>query len=225
MGLVDWHWTQERPIRLPPLDSVDLVILAGDQTTFLGRDANATLIDAIRERVPRVAAVCGNCDQPETETYFDEESIGLDRQARRYGRLLVAGLSGGLPFGGLPYERTEDDYRTAASEVFAAVDEAKGEVQTSDTIGTILVSHQPPYETACDLTKGRHVGSRSLRTAIEQHQPDLVFSGHIHEAVGDDQIGRSRIVNPGPWFRGCYLDIDLSGGTLDWSIHQVSREG
>ena len=85
---------------------------------------------------------------------------------------------------------------------------------------TILVSHQPPHGTACDLARGRHVGSQSLRAAVERHQPDLVFSGHIHEAIGDDTIGPTRVVNPGPWFQGrsLVIEADAEAGSVEFEI-------
>lgn len=39
-------------------------------------------------------------------------------------------------------------------------------------------------------------GSKAVRKAIEKFQPDLVLSGHIHEAGGiEEQIGKTRIIN------------------------------
>ena len=136
-------------------------------------------------------AVCGNCDQPPVEDYFREIDIDLDRRARVIDGVRFIGLSGGLPFGDLPYERTEEDYERVAAEAF-------GNAATVEGRPTILVSHQPPFGTACDLAPPASTSaSKSLRAAVERHQPDLVFSGHIHESIGAGTIGPTRVVNPG----------------------------
>jgi Icc-related predicted phosphoesterase len=56
---------------------------------------------------------------------------------------------------------------------------------------------------------GTHVGSKSVRDFIEREQPDVVICGHIHEARGQDAIGRSKIVNCGPASKGYYAVIEI----------------
>lgn len=73
----------------------------------------------------------------------------------------------------------------------------------SDPKRTIYVLHDPPYGTALDtLWNGQHIGSMAVRKFIEQHQPPLVLSGHIHESPKVsgkvvDRIGGTLCVNPG----------------------------
>ena len=81
---------------------------------------------------------------------------------------------------------------------------------------TVFLSHQPPRNTACDLARGRHVGSQAIRECIEEHQPDLVLCGHIHEAIGCDRIGNSLIVNPGPWLAGNLLRLRIESGEIEF---------
>jgi Icc-related predicted phosphoesterase len=40
-------------------------------------------------------------------------------------------------------------------------------------------------------------GSRSVRLAIETHQPMLGLHGHIHESAGVIRLGRTLCANPG----------------------------
>ncbi len=218
LGLVDLHWSGQRSPRLPDPSGFDLVLLAGDLTNFLGPDHARRIVEPLQESGVPVLAVCGNCDLPTVENYFREEEMDLDRRARVVDGVKLVGLSGGLPFGDLPYERTEADYDRVAAEAFAAAAAVDGRP-------TILVSHQPPFGTACDIARGLHVGSRSLRTAIERCQPDLVFSGHIHEAVGADTIGRTQVVNPGPWFQGrsVVIEADPDTGAVDFEIRGPER--
>ena len=79
-------------------------------------------------------------------------------------------------------------------------------------------SHNPPKDTNLDRTdSGAHVGSAGIRKFIEDCQPLLVVSGHIHESRGVDKIGRTRLVNPGALAEGFYAvaEISFSGGTAN----------
>jgi Icc-related predicted phosphoesterase len=58
------------------------------------------------------------------------------------------------------------------------------------------------------LHSGIHAGSIAVREFIEEHEPELVVCGHIHEARGVDAIGKSTIVNCGPLFKGSYALIE-----------------
>jgi Icc-related predicted phosphoesterase len=202
---MDFHWSGRGDPHLPDLTEIDLVLLGGDITHFAGIDVARTLIEKIQEAGPRVLAVCGNCDRPEIEGYLEQIGIDLDRRAQVIAGTVFAGLSAGLPFGGCPYERTEKEFAAAAGKARAAAEEiwAPGP--------TILLSHQPPYGTKCDrVLKIRHVGSHAIRELIEDWQPDLVLCGHIHESAGDDLIGKTRVINPGPWRRGHSLRFDIT---------------
>jgi Icc-related predicted phosphoesterase len=210
VGLVDLHWSGRAPLRLPDLDRVDLVLLGGDLTNFRGVEVARTIVDEIRARGPAVLAVCGNTDLPEIETYLRAEEIDLDRRSRVVAGTTFAGVSAGLPFGGTPYERSE-------SQFAAAAEDALGAAATSGARPVVLVSHQPPRDTRCDLTRGGHVGSSAIRAAILRHQPELVLCGHIHESAGNDLLEASRIVNPGPWFQGGVLRFRVVDGRVEMS--------
>jgi Icc-related predicted phosphoesterase len=202
---MDFHWSGRGDPHLPDLTEIDLVLLGGDITHFAGIDVARTLIEKIQEAGPRVLAVCGNCDRPEIEGYLEQIGVALDRRAQVIAGTVFAGLSAGLPFVGCPYERTEKEFAAAGGKARAAAEEiwAPGP--------TILLAHQPPYGTKCDrVLKIRHVGSRAIRELVEDWQPDLVLCGHIHESAGTDLIGKTRIINPGPWRRGHSLRFDIT---------------
>lgn len=203
--LADLHWSGQRALSLPEeLEACDLVVLGGDISNFCGKDVIRQAVERVRKLCPKVLAVCGNCDLPEGEEVLRELDIDLDGRRRELGGVTWLGLSGGLPFGGCPYERTEAEYEQAAAHLWRQA--------TTGTV--ILVSHQPPFGVVCDRTRGRHVGCMALRRAIEAHQPALVLCGHIHEGSGTDQIGGSMIANPGPWMSRRYLTFDLEEGEI-----------
>ena len=78
-----------------------------------------------------------------------------------------------------------------------------------------MVSHQPPYDTINDqVSPGVHVGSKSIRKFIEERQPLICFTGHIHEGTGIDHIGNTAIVNPGPAGKGSYVLTEILDGKI-----------
>jgi len=57
------------------------------------------------------------------------------------------------------------------------------------------------------------VGSRAVRTAIEEIQPLLGLHGHVHESPGAAKIGRTLCLNPGSEYaagvlRGAIITLD-----------------
>lgn len=210
LALVDIHWSGRRPVELPDLSGIDLVLLGGDLTHFKGVEVARALVDEIRAAGPEVLGVCGNCDRPEIEGFLEETGIALDRRARVIAGAAFAGLSAGLPFGRCPYERTEEEFAAAGAVARSAAD------ATGAPGPTILLSHQPPRGTRCDrVLRLKHVGSRAIRRLVEDWQPDLVLCGHIHEARGRDTIGRSVVINPGPWRSGYCLRFEVGPAGLD----------
>lgn len=94
---------------------------------------------------------------------------------------------------------------------------------------SVFVLHSPPHGTACDMIGTRtHVGSRAIRAFIEQHQPRLTLSGHIHESARvsgswRDTVGATVCVNPGQFgqARACGVWFDPTGpaGSLAHTVH------
>ena len=82
-----------------------------------------------------------------------------------------------------------------------------------DLDSAILNLHPPPYGTKLDVapkltpdlevvtsagaTVMENVGSKAVAAALEKHQPMLSLHGHIHEAAGQERIGRTLAINPG----------------------------
>ena len=63
----------------------------------------------------------------------------------------------------------------------------------------VLITHAPPFETACDKMSIGNVGSVSYKEFIEKFKPVLAVSGHIHETfTKEEKIGETLVANPGP---------------------------
>jgi Icc-related predicted phosphoesterase len=125
------------------------------------------------------------------------------------------GLGGSLPCPGkTPAEYTEEEYGLFVSSM------VKRYIPESQDI---LLSHQPPFNTVNDeVEPGIHVGSRVIREFIEWLQPVVVFTGHIHEGIGIDKIGKARVINPGPFIDGRYAYAQIiDGQIIDLEIRKI----
>lgn len=101
--------------------------------------------------------------------------------------------------------------------------------QVENAENVIMVYHAPPYNTSLDLAPritedmtyakvgGQpdiiHVGSTSVREAIEDVQPLLSLHGHIHESKGAEKIGKTLCLNPGSEYsegilHGALINLD-----------------
>jgi uncharacterized protein len=203
IAVTDLHEkTSLLPALSVPLKEADLVILCGDITHFGRKKEMELIIRQFRQYNPSVLAVTGNCDYPVTEQYLEEEGISLHGSVREFGEYLVVGLSGSLPCPGTtPHEYSEEAYAALLENI-----------PLPDVRTLILVSHQPPFNTLNDrVSPGVHVGSKIIRRFIEQHQPLVCFTGHIHEGIAIDHIGKTAVVNPGPARAGNYALAELEG--------------
>lgn len=111
--------------------------------------------------------------------------------------------------------------------------------QLKDVKNSIWNIHCPPSNTNLDLApkldkslklvagldgvKFVHVGSTSVRQAIEKYQPLLCLHGHIHESSGFDNIGRTLCLNPGSEYgegllRGFIINVTPQGVENFWKI-------
>jgi len=70
----------------------------------------------------------------------------------------------------------------------------------------IWVHHAPPDRSPTSWTGSRYFGDAELKQWIETHQPDIVFSGHVHQspfiASGSwvDRLGSTWVFNAGHQF-------------------------
>lgn len=183
--------------------AADLLLVCGDITNFGDRSEAKEIIDRLMEVNATLFAVAGNCDREGVEAYLTERGINLHGRLRTHEGIALAGLGGSLPGPG-------PTPNTASEEELGAV---LAGIPDSDGAPLVLVSHQPPFDTAADvISSGRHVGSRSVRSFIEERRPLLCLSGHIHESIGQSDLEGCRVVNAGPFGSGRYALIEVSEG-------------
>lgn len=186
--------------------AADLLIVGGDITTAGTADDVARVVEGWRPLAMRLLAVAGNMDSPAIDARLASLGVALDGCGVVLGDVGVFGVSAG-PKSPLhtPYEITEEQIATRIEAGFVDVKNCRVK---------IFCPHAPPKDTACDrIHSGLHVGSAAVRAFVEREQPELVLCGHIHESRGEDRIGRTRIVNPGPATAGHYAVVQV-GETL-----------
>jgi uncharacterized protein len=197
------------PAALEQIGDVDLLLIGGDVTTGGSPDDAERAITAWQPLVPRLLALAGNMDSAAIDARLTELGVGLDARGELVGDVGVFGVSA-APVSPLetPYELPEDEIERRVERAFRDVAEARV---------TVFCPHAPPFGTACDrLRSGDHVGSTAIRAFVEREQPDVVLCGHIHEARGEDRIGRSRVANPGPVAAGHYAVVEIGDGVEVW---------
>ena len=110
------------------------------------------------------------------------------------------------------FEPSEDDIKKS-------LDRMSKEVKKQNFV---LVVHNPPKNTKLDLiSNGDHVGSDSIRKFIEEKQPLVSISAHIHESTGIDKIGNTIVFYPGPFYDGKYGIVEIKGSNVKCEIKSV----
>ncbi len=191
------------------IESADLILIAGDITNFGGKREAQSILQTITVLNKNVLAVPGNCDQFSVNQILAEQKYNLHGEMKIIKKTVLYGIGGckKTPF------HTPQEY--SESEIANLL---RGFERQADARFHILVSHTPPYRTTLDkMFLGLHVGSTAIRVFIEKFQPDLVICGHIHEARGSDKIGKTIIINPGP-FPKHYAAITLAE-KIDYELY------
>jgi len=179
-----------------------------DEAGRVLRSASQGREEQIRDQV-RVAvraqyeAVFAACPEP---TYLTHGNVGrpdqfqdllrpgvrhLDGESVELDGLRVGFVGGGLPRGSRPH------LSECTHEEFAAKVAAVGPVD-------VLCSHMPPAvdDLRFDVVAGRpEPGSQALLDYVEEHQPDYLYFGHVHQPRRSRlRVGRTWLVNVG-YFR------------------------
>jgi uncharacterized protein len=190
-----------------PLRQADWILVSGDITRWRGPETATKVLEAISSYNTNILAQVGNTDSWDTHHYLNALGINLHGQGYRFGDLGIFGVGGSnaTPF----YTPTEFSEEEIASYLMAGYNIIK------EAPRKILIAHCPPYHTAVDrIHAGYHVGSTSVRQFIEAYQPDICISGHIHEAAGEDRLGKTLLLNPGMLAQGGYVTISCTPEAL-----------
>ena len=190
------------------------------QKAFLDGFLNDWL-SALAKKKVRVLLLMGNddfrCNMPVLEG-MEKEGIAalLHNKKQQLGEFSVVGYSfvPQMPFLLKDWEKLDDEHArplTDPARDVVSMPREEGTIKDdfklirglSEPAGTIYVFHSPPYHTNLDVTyRNAHVGSKTIRSFIEDEQPPLTLHGHIHESPEvsgswKDTVGKTLCVNPG----------------------------
>jgi len=205
-------------------DAIDAMFLK------LAKERLASWVDLAETRLAGSGIKCfvtgGNDDDPQVLNMMKRE--GLQSFVACEGDLVYVddehtmisvGYSTPTPWK-TPREITDEKLGEFIEEMVAKV---------PDMNKAIFNFHDPPFDSTLDTCPmldwdtdpptpiykaGQMVmhsaGSKSVRAAVETHQPMLGLHGHIHESQGVAKIGRSTCINPGSEYgegilRGCLI--------------------
>lgn len=96
----------------------------------------------------------------------------------------------------------------------------------------LWLHHAPPGNSPVSWTGKKHIGDEHLNQSIEEHQPDFVFSGHIHNspfcAGGSwiDRVGTAWVFNPGKSIGEFppHIVVDLAEMKARWISYEGAEE-
>ncbi|MGA8262570.1 MAG: hypothetical protein WB783_20350 [Arenicellales bacterium] len=153
----------------------------------------------------------------EQVVYCEEKEVEIDE----HHSMISFGFSNPTPWN-TPRELPDEKIAEELGRLTAGVDDFERHIfnihvppheSTLDTCPELDWTTDPPSQ----ILRGGEVvlygaGSRSVRQAIETHQPMLSLHGHIHESGGSVRIGRTLSINPGSEYgegvlRGCLITL------------------
>lgn len=198
--------------------NADLVFFGGDFAKFNCPETGKPALEALLKNSGSIFAVLGNCDEPDFISEIEDADICVQKSMVFKDGLVIAGSGGGSKFSGdTPFERTEDEL----VQDFDVIKNSLSQIADDDgkCSSLVLIMHNPPKDTKMDVIPGGiHVGSQKLREFIENVQPVLVVTGHIHESAGIDKIGESTVINPGALMEGKYALAELKKTAGKWVV-------
>jgi Icc-related predicted phosphoesterase len=207
LAFTDFHGQLEaynKAKQLISAEKPDFAVVAGD---IVNHDAELAkkLLSELGKGDRPIYFIPGNMDNPDLKDWPGNLQVHpLHGRCEFVNGICLIGL-GGAPYGAFktPFQYADED----ATQLLESL------ARNCKNKEMILISHCPPVNTRVDqVAPDEHLGSHSVRRFIENVQPILVISGHVHEAQGIDKIGITTLVNPGPAQRGHFARIKLAGG-------------
>ena len=166
--------------------NADLVTISGDITNF----GQAGTVDLLLKDIPvEILAITGNCDP--LEVSYD---LGNSERVTPMNGNIVRRM--GWNFCGYSYQDRPIE------EVLPLVPKEK----------LILLTHVPARG-ILDSTSVGHVGDGNINKWVTENNPEVVLSGHIHDARGMQRHGKTLFLNPGPARDNmlALLELDTNG--------------
>jgi uncharacterized protein len=192
-------------------EEADIVLLAGDLTTYGEPEQAAVLADACRGSAIPICAVLGNHDLHEArgdEVAAVLRDVGvnmLDRECAEYdvggttvGIAGTKGFVGGFPGSALP-DFGEPLLRRVYAETTAEVDAIADGLRriAHCALRIVLLHYSPTSDTLHGEPEGiwTYLGCDRLAVPIAEYRPDMVLHGHAHVGSFEGAIGPVPVYN------------------------------
>jgi len=163
-------------------ENVDLVILAGDLT--FAEQSTKNLIGPFLKVKKQVLVIPGNHESIATVDFLAEmypNAKNIHGYSFVKNGLGIFGAGGG-----------DIIIRTPDKEIFSLLKKAHEGVKGAKK--KIMVTHMHPRGSKSEFSG--FPGSSAVRRAINEFHPDILISGHIHEAGGiEEKIGKTKVIN------------------------------
>ncbi len=181
----------------------DVIVCPGDFTDlaapkgFNRTDICKIIIEELKGTGKPVLTVPGSWDG-ELIGFLKKEGVSVHAEGRIIDGVGFYGYGGAKTPFNTPFEPSEGEIELGLEKGYGEVKKASVKVQ---------ITHAPPSRSKIDmLASGAHVGSEAVRNFIETKTPEVAISAHIHEGRGVDEIGKTKVVNPGRFPEG-YVGI------------------
>lgn len=165
-------------------ENVDLIILSGD-ITWIDQEFK-DVIRPFEKLGKEILLIPGNHEPNSTINTLSEiysKTKNIHEEAFRKGDLGIFGAG---------YDSQMGPFWVEDKEIFEAL--KKGHEKIKDAKKKIMVTHTTHSGGKAELLGIK--GSEAVKKAIKKFKPDLVISGHVHEAGGiEEKLGKTKIIN------------------------------
>lgn len=171
-------------------EHVDLVVLCGDIT--YNEQSTDNIIGPFLKKHKKVLVIPGNHESIATVDFlaelYGEDVKNMHGYSIRYKDVGIFGCGGTTNVG--PFQEvTEEEAHGLLKKSFDKIKYLKKR---------IMMTHIHPAGTKMEHFSKFFEGSKGVRKAVEEIQPDILLCSHVHEAEGiEEKIGKTRVVNVG----------------------------
>jgi Icc-related predicted phosphoesterase len=167
-------------------ENVDLVILAGDLTWL--EQSTKNLVGPFIKENKEVLLIPGNHETMSTIKNLTET---YPRTRHIHGYSITKNDVGIF---GAGYEPFTGPFSIGDEEIFKIL--KKGNESIKNLKKKIMVTHAPPRGSIAEFSG--FPGSKAVQKAIKEFKPDILITGHIHEAGGlQEKIGKTTVLHVG----------------------------
>jgi Icc-related predicted phosphoesterase len=167
-------------------ENVDLVIIAGDLTFF--EQSTKNIIGPFIKENKEVLLIPGNHETMPTIRNLTEI---YPRTKHIHGYSVVKNDIGIF---GAGYDSKVGPFWLEDEEIFKLLKKGHGKINNMKK--KIMVTHTNPAYSISEFSGIK--GSKAVAKAIKEFKPDILISGHVHEAGGlQEKIGKTKVLHVG----------------------------